>query len=187
MFRPARWPMRRRERVRSSHGVGRLRPDVSAAAAREDAPRHQRAALPDLAVVVSGREGDVGPAGSEGARRRRRRLDARLRAGRRRVRAAHRVRERREPAASRARCDRSRELAIRSALGASRGRLLQHLMVESGVLTAGAAAVGLASPRSRCSSSRVYGANYIPRIDEVRLRRPAHRLAGVARGGQRPS
>ncbi len=39
---------------------------------------------------------------------------------------------------------RSRELAIRGALGASSGRLLQHLLAETAVLTAGAALVGVA-------------------------------------------
>jgi hypothetical protein len=38
--------------------------------------------------------------------------------------------------------DRSRELAIRSALGASRGRLLQYLTVESALMSAAAAVVG---------------------------------------------
>ena len=64
--------------------LGRLRPDVSREAAAGSASRHERAALSDLEVVVSGRESDVGAAGSQGARGRRRRHDARLRAGGRR-------------------------------------------------------------------------------------------------------
>ena len=49
--------------------------------------------------------------------------------------------------------NRSRELAIRSALGASRGRLAAASRVESGVLTAGAAAVGVRRRRAGASSS----------------------------------
>jgi putative ABC transport system permease protein len=65
--------------------------------------------------------------------------------------------------------NRSRELAIRSALGASRSRLLQILCVESGVLTVGAAAVGLAIAALAVKLVTTYGAGYIPRVDEIRL------------------
>ncbi|MBA2302928.1 MAG: ABC transporter permease [Acidobacteria bacterium] len=76
---------------------------------------------------------------------------------------------------------RGRELAIRSALGASRGRLLQHLIVESGVLTAGAASVGLVVAVFALELVTTYGANYIPRLDEVRLSTPVlGSLAGLA-------
>jgi putative ABC transport system permease protein len=65
--------------------------------------------------------------------------------------------------------NRSRELAIRSALGATRTRLLQYLMVESGVLTAGAAVVGVGVAILAIKLVTTYGADYIPRIGEVRL------------------
>ena len=64
---------------------------------------------------------------------------------------------------------RSRELAIRGALGASRGRLLQHVLVEAGTLTAGAALIGIGVALLTVRLLTVYGADYIPRIDEVRF------------------
>jgi putative ABC transport system permease protein len=62
---------------------------------------------------------------------------------------------------------RSRELAIRSALGASRGRLLQHLVAESAVLCAGAAATGTAVAWFGLRLVAAYGSDYIPRVDEI--------------------
>jgi putative ABC transport system permease protein len=68
---------------------------------------------------------------------------------------------------------RSRELAIRGALGASRGRLLQHVLVEAAMLSAGAALVGTGVAAGLLQLMTFYGANYIPRIDEIRLAGPA--------------
>ena len=64
---------------------------------------------------------------------------------------------------------RSRELAIRGALGASRGRLLQHLFAETAVLTTGATLVALAVAATAIQLVAHYGAGYIPRIDEIRM------------------
>ena len=68
---------------------------------------------------------------------------------------------------------RSRELAIRGALGASRGRLLQYVYVEAGILSTAAALVGLGVAVGLLQLITFYGANYIPRIDEIRLFGPA--------------
>ncbi len=67
---------------------------------------------------------------------------------------------------------RSRELAIRGALGASRVRLLQTIAAESGVLTIAAALIALAVAAGAIQLLRSYGASDIPRIDEVRLSGP---------------
>ena len=63
--------------------------------------------------------------------------------------------------------ERSRELAIRSALGASRGRVLQHVLVESGVLIVLAGFVGLGAAAGALRLVATYGSAYIPRIDEM--------------------
>ena len=65
------------------------------------------------------------------------------------------------------------ELTIRTALGASRRRLLQYLAAETALLTAGAAAIGLAIAAGALQLIHAYGASYIPRIDEIRLGGPA--------------
>ncbi|HUL72416.1 MAG TPA: ABC transporter permease [Vicinamibacterales bacterium] len=80
---------------------------------------------------------------------------------------------------------RSRDLAIRGALGASRGRLVQSVLAEAGVLTVGAALVGLAVAAGAVTLVATYGAAYIPRIDEVRLSPPVLAWLGAlaAAGG----
>jgi putative ABC transport system permease protein len=64
---------------------------------------------------------------------------------------------------------RSRELAIRGALGASRGRLLQHLLAETAVLTTAASLAGLVVAIGAIRLVTTYGGNYLPRVDEIHL------------------
>lgn len=67
---------------------------------------------------------------------------------------------------------RRREIALRAALGATRGRITTQLLTESTVLglIAGAAGLGLAYAGLRVL--RTVGAEMIPRLDEVRLDPP---------------
>jgi len=67
---------------------------------------------------------------------------------------------------------RRRELAVRAALGASRGRVVRHLLVESGVLAAGAAAIGVVLAWFGIGLMQDVGANYFPRTDEITLDGP---------------
>jgi predicted permease len=74
---------------------------------------------------------------------------------------------------------RGRELTIRAALGASRHRLLQYLAVETALLTTISAAVGVAIAAGAIQAIAGYGADYIPRIDEIRLAGPALTWLGL--------
>ncbi len=68
--------------------------------------------------------------------------------------------------------DRRRELAVRAALGASRGRLVAHLFTESGflVILGSLGGMGLATVGIRLTTT--LGAPFIPRTSEVGLTGP---------------
>src|SRR5262245_61831414 len=62
---------------------------------------------------------------------------------------------------------RRRELAVRAALGASRARVVRHLLVESGLLAIGAALAGVAIAWSGIELLKNVGAAYFPRTQEI--------------------
>ncbi len=62
---------------------------------------------------------------------------------------------------------RGRELAVRAALGASQGRLLQHLLSESAILAAGGAACGFLLLLGGLRLLSTVGGGYLPRAAEI--------------------
>jgi putative ABC transport system permease protein len=64
---------------------------------------------------------------------------------------------------------RRRELAVRSALGATRTRIVGELLRESGVLAALAAFLGFGIAAACTAVVRAFGADYVPRINEIAL------------------
>ena len=62
---------------------------------------------------------------------------------------------------------RRRELAVRAALGASRGRVVRLLLAESGLLAATAALVGAGFAYAGVQLLHEFGAGYFPRTQEV--------------------
>lgn len=67
---------------------------------------------------------------------------------------------------------RRRELAVRAALGASRGRVVQHLLAESSLLAIGAAILGVALASAGIQLLQNVGTAYFPRTQEIALDGP---------------
>jgi len=76
---------------------------------------------------------------------------------------------------------RRQELAVRAALGATRGRVLRYLLAESAVLATGAVALGLGVAWAGMQVLQTQGATYFPRTQEIRFDAPMIWLmAGLA-------
>jgi putative ABC transport system permease protein len=77
---------------------------------------------------------------------------------------------------------RRRELAVRSALGASRGRLVRPLLVEAATLAVAAGALGLLMSRALVDALIAIGPADLPRVAEVAIDlRVAHHAGRLAR------
>ena len=78
---------------------------------------------------------------------------------------------------------REREVALRTALGAGRGRLLLPFVVEAGVLATAGAALGIVLARAGVKAWLALEPSGLPRIDEIQVSWPALAFAiGIATG-----
>ncbi len=67
---------------------------------------------------------------------------------------------------------RNRELSVRAALGASRGRLLQHLLSDSALLALAGAILGLILTSVTTTALAATGSSFVPRAAEINLSGP---------------
>jgi len=72
---------------------------------------------------------------------------------------------------------RFREIAVRSALGAGRGRLIVQLLIENGILAAAGGALGIFVAAAALKSFIAFAPAGVPRLDEIQLNATA--LAGA--------